>query len=119
MLDAAILAEWVMNVGRRDARQRVAHLLCELATRLGAANATDVVFDLPVTQTQMADATALTPVHVNRTLQSLRSDGLVDWRTRLVRLPQWDALVSLAEFDPTYLHAGDEPARRLRIAQAS
>src|SRR5579884_2374977 len=79
MVDAAILSEWVVNVGRRDAKTRVAHLICELATRLHAGTgANDFAFDLPIKQAQLAEATALTAVHVNRTLQSLRTDGLLD-----------------------------------------
>jgi len=120
MVDAAILSEWVVNVGRRDAKTRIAHLLCEMATRLhatGAAN--DFVLDFPVTQTQLGEATALTAVHVNRTLQSLRADGLVEWHHRVIRLPQWDALMERAEFDPAYLQAQLKPEQRLRIVQAS
>jgi CRP-like cAMP-binding protein len=120
MIDAAILSEWVVNVGRRDARTRVAHLLCEMATRLGGRIEGDgVIFDFAVTQTQVGEATALTPVHVNRTLQSLRAGGLVDWRTRIVHLPQWHALAELAEFDPTYLQARLRPEQRMRIMRAN
>ena len=112
MVDAAILAEWVVNVGRRNATTRIAHLLCELATRLHAKAGNDFVFDLPVTQTQLADATAMTAVHVNRTLQSLRADKLVEWHQRVIRLPQWDALVEKAEFDAAYLQAMTRPEQR-------
>ena len=70
---------------------------------------------MPVTQTQLAEATALTAVHVNRTLQSLRADGLVEWHQRVIRLPRWDALVDRAEFDPAYLQAHVHPEQRLRI----
>ena len=120
MVDAAILSEWVVNIGRRDAPTRVAHLICEMATRLRATgSANDFVFDLPVTQTQLAEATALTSVHVNRTLQSLRADGLVHWHQRVIRVPRWDALVEAAEFDPAYLQIEPLPHRRLRIVQAS
>ena len=119
-VDAAILAEWVVNVGRRDAKTRIAHLLCEMASRLHAnAGGNDFVFDLPVTQAQLADATALTAVHVNRTLQSLRADGLIEWRQSIVRVPQWDALVERAEFDAAYLQGHVKPNQRLRIVQAS
>ena len=119
-VDAAILAEWVVNVGRRDAKTRVAHLLCEMATRLDAGEgANDFVFDFPVTQTQLAEATALTAVHVNRTLQSLRADGLVEWHQRIIRVPQWDLLVERAEFDDAYLQTRVRPEERIRIVQAS
>jgi CRP-like cAMP-binding protein len=96
---------------------RIAHLLCELATRLGAAGRglNDIVFDLPITQNQLADATALTPVHVNRTLQGLRRQGLVNWHQRVVRLPDWDRLVAVAEFDPSYLQENLRPEQKLRI----
>jgi CRP-like cAMP-binding protein len=120
MVDAAILSEWVVNVGRRDAKTRIAHLLCELATRLHAnVDANDFVFDLAVTQTQLAEATALTAVHVNRTLQSLRADGLIEWHQRIIRMRQWDALIACAEFDPAYLQTELRPEHRLRIVQAS
>lgn len=119
-VDAAILAEWVVNVGRRDAKTRVAHLLCEMATRLDAGKgANDFVFDFPVTQTQLAEATSLTAVHVNRTLQSLRADGLVEWHQRVIRVPQWDRLVERAEFDDAYLQTRVRPEERIRIVQAS
>jgi CRP-like cAMP-binding protein len=120
MVDAAIASEWVVNVGRRDAKKRVAHLLCEMATRLGAAEDPDnVSLDFAVTQEHIADATGLTAVHVNRTIQSLRNEGLVEWRLRVLRLPDWPALVALAEFDETYLQRNIRPEHRLRIAQAS
>jgi len=120
MVDAAIMNEWVVNVGRRDARTRLAHLLCEMATRLGAVtNGKDVVRDFPVTQSQMANATGLTAVHVNRTLQALRTAGLVEWRSGVLHLPHWDALIAYGEFDSSYLQAGVKPEQRLRIVQAS
>jgi CRP-like cAMP-binding protein len=116
MVDASILSEWVVNVGRRDARTRVAHILCEMATRLGADTSTnDVQFALPITQTQLGEATALTAVHVNRTLQYLRAERLVEWRQRVVRMPRWDALVRVAEFDPTYLQQDVRPEQRMRL----
>jgi CRP-like cAMP-binding protein len=78
LLDASVFREWVVNVGRRTARQRIAHLFCELALRLKAAGlAAGPEFDFPVTQEHIADATGLTVVHTNRTLQVLRRDGLI------------------------------------------
>ena len=120
MVDAAIISQWLLNVGSRDAKRRVAHLLCELAARFGAAaNPDNVIFDFALTQDQLANATGLTGVHMNRTIQSLRSDGLVEWRSRVVRLPQWDAIVALADFDPTYLQLNIRPEQQMRIVQAS
>lgn len=122
IVDSAILAQWVVNVGRRDARERIAHLLCEMAVRIAGARAgaCEIVFDLPVTQTHFADATGLTPVHVNRTLQVLRADGLVQWSARtVVCISNWDRLAAVADFDPAYLSAEVQPGRRLRIVEAS
>ena len=119
VVDAAILSEWVVNVGRRDAKTRIAHLICEIATRLGANRAgNDFVFDVPVTQTQLGEVTALTAVHVNRTLQSLRADGLIEWHQRVIRVPSWDALQQCGDFDAAYLQADMNPEQRLRIVQA-
>jgi CRP-like cAMP-binding protein len=120
IVDSAILAQWVVNVGRRDARARVAHLLCEMGVRIAgaAAGAREVVFDLPITQTHLADATGMTAVHVNRTLQALRGDGLVKWSAgSVVRIPEWDALAAVGEFDPAYLATNLRPEQRLRIVQ--
>jgi len=115
MVDASILSQWVVNVGRGDARERVAHLICEMAIRLrGSPRRTDILFDFPITQTQLADATGLTPVHVNRTLQSLRREGIVEWsRGNVVRIPEWDALAAAGDFDPDYLQTNVKPQQRL------
>lgn len=113
-IDAAVTAEWVINIGRRDAQQRIAHLLCEVATRLGVAPSRhSVLFPFAVTQFQIADATGLTAVHVNRTLQALRRSGLVDVAHQNVWIPDWEALVEVADFDPSYLQIGikDQPMR--------
>ena len=118
MVDAGILAEWVVNVGRRDARTRIAHLLCETAVRMGVAPAEgEIIFPFPVTQTQLADATGLTAVHVNRTLQGMRGDGLAEVRQN-ARIFDWDALVAAGDFDRTYLQMDVTPQKRLRLAMA-
>lgn len=120
MVDAAILSEWVVNVGRRDAKTRVAHLICEMAARLHGPNGkNDFVFDFWVTQMQLAEATALTPVHINRTLQSLKAQGLIQWQRQMIHVLNWKALIARAEFDDTYLQARKPPEPRLRIVEAS
>lgn len=104
MVDASVLSQWVVNVGRRDARSRLAHLLCEMAVRLMADRQPGaILFEFPVTQAQLADATGLTSVHVNRTLKSLRQDGLVFISDRIVHILDWDRLAALGEFDAAYL----------------
>jgi CRP-like cAMP-binding protein len=111
MIDAAILAQWVVNVGRRDAQTRMAHLLCEMAVRFGSAGAAESSYTLPITQAQLADATALTPVHVNRTLKALREGGLAAVRFKEVQIVDWVQLQIVGEFDPTYLGTAARAAR--------
>jgi CRP-like cAMP-binding protein len=117
MIDAAILSQWVVNVGRREARARIAHVLCEIAMRLGTAPAKgEILFPFPLTQTHLADATGLTPVHVNRTVQGLRRDGLADVRHN-ARIPDWKALVKAADFNPDYLQMDVQPQKRFQFGQ--
>lgn len=104
-VDAAILSQWVANVGRRDAQSRLAHLLCELAVLMEQAGlGSRSAFTLEATQTHLADALGLTPVHVNRTLQALKQAEVVRVEGRTVHIEDWDALASLGDFDAGYLH---------------
>jgi CRP-like cAMP-binding protein len=113
MVDASILAQWVVNLGRRDARARIAHVLCEMAVRLGVAPAKgEIMFPFPVTQTQLGDVTGLTAVHVNRMIQSLRREGLADIRHNAT-IYDWDALVRAGDFDADYLQTNVKPHKRL------
>jgi CRP-like cAMP-binding protein len=115
-VDARILAQWVVNVGRRSAIMRLAHLFCEMAVRLGVAPAQgEIVYPFAVTQVQLGDATALTPIHVNRSLKTLRQDGLAEVGAGTVRIRDWDGLAALAEFDPFYLQLDIREDQRLKI----
>ncbi|RYG56082.1 MAG: Crp/Fnr family transcriptional regulator [Alphaproteobacteria bacterium] len=106
LIEASILREWILNVGRRDARGRIAHLLCEFATRMDQAGLSDGArYELPMTQEQIGDATGLTGVHVNRTLKSLTDDGLVHRDKRYLSFSDWDAVRAVADFSSLYLHA--------------
>jgi hypothetical protein len=119
MVDTAILRQWVVNVGRRDAKCRIAHLLCEMATRLHASIGPQrVSFPFAVTQTQLADITGLTVVHVNRVLKALREGGLADVRRHEVVILDWDGLVEAGDFDADYLQTDIQPEERMRIVQA-
>jgi CRP-like cAMP-binding protein len=105
LIDSSIFREWVVNVGRRDARTRIAHLLCELALRLEASGAgTEDTYQFPLTQDQLADATGLTPVHTNRTLQSLRKDGLISLSSGALKVLDWERLREVGDFSERYLH---------------
>jgi CRP-like cAMP-binding protein len=101
----AMQREWAVNVGRRVAPERVAHLLCETIERLrpvGLFDGNSCTF--PVTQTDLADATGLSAVHLNRTLQELRAAGLIVLRERTLTVNDLDALQEAALFNPNYLH---------------
>ena len=105
LIDASIYREWVTNVGRRNAREGIAHLLCEFARRLEVAQlGTKEGYQLPMTQEQLADATGLTSVHVNRSLKSLERDGLIVRSKKHVGIPDWQALRDIAGFNELYLH---------------
>jgi CRP-like cAMP-binding protein len=111
LIDAAIFKEWVMNVGRRETYNRMAHLLCELLVRLRATGLAKGHFcDLPITQGEFADALGVTNVHVNRVLQQLRTDGLIELSGDRLNIPDWEKLKQVGEFDPTYLHLEDQQA---------
>lgn len=111
LIDAAIVREWMLNTGRRDAYARMAHLFCELVTRLGAVGlAPDRTCELPMTQPELADALGITPVHVNRTVRDLKAAGLITLRSRRLTVHDWEGLVSAGEFDPTYLHLRNQDA---------
>jgi CRP-like cAMP-binding protein len=109
LVDASIFREWTLNVGRRDARTRAAHMLCEFALRLEVAGLGERCnYELPMTQEQLADALGLTPVHTNRTLMSLGEDCLISRTQRSVRINDWAKLMAVGDFDPAYLHLGGE-----------
>jgi len=113
LVDASIFREWVANVGRRDARTRVAHLLCEFSVRLRVAGlGEDTHYDLPMTQEQLADATGLTSVHINRTLKALEKEGLIERpNPRAIYIGDWRKLAEIGDFDTNYLHLPpNEPA---------
>jgi CRP-like cAMP-binding protein len=105
LADNSIQREWVLNIGRRVALERVAHLLCEIVERLrpvGLWDGKSCAF--PITQMDLADATGLSVVHLNRTLQELRASGLIILRERLLTIHDLDALKNTGLFDPNYLH---------------
>lgn len=105
LVEGSISREWVLNVGRRDARSRLAHLLCEFAVRLDVIGLSgDQGYELPMSQEQLGDALGLTAVHVNRTIKSLQADGLITRNRRRISFPRWDALRDLADFSTRYLH---------------
>jgi CRP-like cAMP-binding protein len=110
IIDGAIHREWIVAMGRRSKRAHLAHLICELHVRLKAmALTSDYSFHFPLSQGEMADVLGLSLVHMNRTIQNLRKDGLISWINHTVTILDWDELSSVADFDPTYLSLTVEP----------
>ncbi len=102
--DAQIASEWLLNVGRRGALARVAHLLCELSCRYQVVGLTRHEFPLHLTQTHIGEALGLTGVHVNRMMRALRTQGLVQTDANTLRILDWKGLAAQGDFDPAYLH---------------
>ena len=105
LIDGSIFREWVVNVGRRDARARVAHILCEFSLRLEAAGlAQEHRYELPMTQEQLADAVGLTSVHVNRVLRQLAEEKLISRNKRAIVIEDWHRMRNVGDFNERYLH---------------
>ena len=103
--DAAIYRAWVTNLGQRPAINRLAHFFCEMMLRMEAAGrAKDGSCALPITQADLSDASGLSVVHVNRTLQELREMRLITFARGRLTIHDWNALSLLADFRPDYLH---------------
>ncbi len=108
--DRAMLREWLLNVGQRNARQKLAHFICEISERmrsLGQVNR-DGSYSIPLTQVELADTMGLTVVHVSRCLQGFRAEGLVFWSRHQLTIVNLQGLRQLAGFDQGYLHIGPD-----------
>ena len=107
LVDAAIYREWVVNMGQRQAPSRIAHVFCELMLRMEAVGlAQDQSCQLGLTQEDLGQATGLSLVHVNRTLQDLRGQGLISFGQGRLTIHDWDRLVQVGDFRSDYLHLG-------------
>jgi CRP-like cAMP-binding protein len=110
LIDAAIHRRWIVAAGRLQAPGQLAHLICELYTRLDLVGAaSNLSFEFPVSQVELSDALGLSSVHVNRTLRELRDRGLITWENSQVTITNWAGLKACAEFDPTYLNLQQTP----------
>ena len=113
LVDEAVLREWLLNNGQREAEERIAHLLCELHSRLKIVGLADGgKFSLPITQAEIGDSLGLSAIHVNRSLQVLRAQDLISLRYRELVIHDPDRLRAFAGFTPNYLHlSGGKPDR--------
>ena len=105
LIDAAVFREWMVGIGRRSAFVRIAHLFCEMIVRMQAVGlSSDYSIELPLTQTDIADALGLSTVHVNRTLQEIRAAGLIKFFRGKLIATDWPGLRKVGEFEQVYLH---------------
>jgi CRP-like cAMP-binding protein len=105
LVEEAIAREWIVNVGQRNALERMAHLFCELLYRFRAVGLNEgMSCTLPLTQVELAETLGLSSVHVNRTLQALRKRKLITLENGTLTIDNLDELKELSFFDPDYLH---------------
>ena len=105
MSDSAVLREWIVDHGSRESIERIAHLMCEMLIRYRiVGETTDHSFPFLLTQDELADATGMTAVHVNRMLQQLRTQGLIELRGKVLTVLDPKGLQRVAKYDSTYLH---------------
>jgi CRP-like cAMP-binding protein len=119
MLDAAILMEWIVNVGHRDAQTRLAHLFCEMAIRSSGNREPLLTYRFPITQEQLGEATGITSVHVNRSLMTLRARELITLKGGHVQIHDWATLAEAGQFDPAYLVADTAPEQQKRLLSSA
>lgn len=104
-IDQACSRELTVSLGARDALTRVAHFLCEMHQRMSVVGLVgrDGQFELTMTQSELGEALGLSTVHVNRTIQQLRREGLIIMSHGTIAIPDFAALAALASFDGRYL----------------
>lgn len=119
VVDNAMLTERNASLGRRSAREHLSHLLCELLLRLTlVGRARGNGYTLPITQEDIGDVLGLTSVHVNRVLQRLRNEGLIQQRGHDLVICEWSTLRKIAAFQPAYLHLDNVEGSAFDIARA-
>jgi CRP-like cAMP-binding protein len=110
-VELEIEREWILN-DSRPADKRLGHLFCELFVRLQMVGlASSDSCELRLTQIDLADATAVSFVHMSRIMQSLRSNNLISYQRGTMKIPDFDRLCEFSEFDPAFLHISQNPNR--------
>lgn len=105
LIDAAMHREWIFRLGRLDALGRIAHFLCETELRLRFVGLSDGErYPLPLTQREIAEVCGITPVHMSRTMATLRKLDLITLDGGTVAMHDRTALAELGEFDGDYLY---------------
>lgn len=103
--EESMMAERIVSLGRRTARQRAAHVLCELISRMELIDGPQGdKFTVPLSQDEFADILGISVVHMNKTLQSLAAGGIIKFRNMRLTVHDRQALEHEAGFDSGYLH---------------
>ena len=103
-VDGAVQREWMTSMGRRSSYEQTAHVICEMLLRLRSVGLADKdAYRLPITQDDLGDAFGISAVHVNRMLQALRRDGLIELKGSTLKILDLEGLKDAAGFDPAYL----------------
>ena len=119
LLTGSIAQDWIINIGRRDPRCRVAHLLCELALRIdGSSLSHGSVFRLPFNQQQLGDAVGLGRVAVNRVLKELAAMQIVSHDRGCITIRDPRSLEQFGDFTARYLHLGQSGRDRRNRARS-
>lgn len=109
LVTSSVQREWLLNIGQRSARERLAHLLVEMYYRTRTVGLTKGYrCEFPLTQNDLAEATGLTSVHINRTLQDLRREGLIELERKALTILDFEGLKDMALFNSNYLHLDRE-----------
>nr|WP_111297695.1 Crp/Fnr family transcriptional regulator [Paracoccus saliphilus] len=104
LIDAAVHRQWLVAAASLRSSAHLAHLLCEIYTRLNTVGAASHhQFMLPLLQRELAEILGYSPIHVNRAVRDLRDRGLIRWAGADVKILNWQGLATLARFDPAYL----------------
>ena len=110
LVDEGVLREWLVNLGQRQAEERMAHFFCEMLVRLQTVGLADESsYALPLTQAELGDIFGISSVHVNRALQDLRKADLIILKNRRLEIPDVDRLKAYSGFRPNYLHLSSRP----------
>ena len=108
LVDEATLRDWLLNVGRRSSVERIAHLFCELLVRLQVVGlVSENSYALPLTQADLADTTGMSTVHVNRVLQEMRRQKLIELQSGYLKILNLPRLRAVGGFQANYLHLGE------------
>ncbi len=100
--DMNICQSRLMTIGKQSAIERIAFFCCELFYRVKSIykdEASDSIF-FPLSQEDIGDATGLTKIHVNRTLRSMREQGLMEIHAKTLKVHDVEALCELGNFSP-------------------